>query len=148
MFVKVVDILQYSCNKITGNTMILHVNNIESTCNNYSKFETYTGNRKQMQILRAKLQENRYLLLYQILLLTLTPVLMPVLYTGEDFLSRVFEKLPGTESAFTVEDHWLLTHGELLSLYFTCFVAREIFGQPLTASTDGVFRDHYSKVAT
>lgn len=52
------------------------------------------------------------------LLMTLTPVLMLVLYTGEDFLSRVFEKLPGTESAFTVEDHWLHTQiGELLSLY-------------------------------
>lgn len=47
------------------------------------------------------------------LLMTLTPVLMLVLYTGEDF-----EKLPGTESAFTVEDHWLHTQiGELLSLY-------------------------------
>lgn len=40
----------------------------------------------------------------------LTPVLMPVLYTGEDFLSRVFEKLPGTESAFFIEHHWLHTH--------------------------------------
>lgn len=146
MFVKVVDILHYSCNMIRYYDDFCI--NIKSTCNNWLKFETYTDNRIQMQILRAKLQENMYLLLYQILLLTLTPVLMPVLYTGEDFLSRVFEKLSGTESAFIIEDHWLHTHGELLSLYQTCFVARQIFGQPLTASTDGVFRDHYSRVST
>lgn len=32
-----------------GNTMILHVNNIKSKCNNCSKFKTYTGNRKQIK---------------------------------------------------------------------------------------------------
>lgn len=72
---------------------------------------------------------------------------MPVLYTGEDFLSRVFEKLPGTESAFFIEHHWLHTHWGTPEPVLDLFCC-QIFGQPLTASTDGVFRDHYSKVAT
>lgn len=55
MFVKVVDILHYSCNMIRYYDDFCI--NIKSTCNNYSKFETYTGNRKQMQMLRAKLME-------------------------------------------------------------------------------------------
>lgn len=61
MFVKVVDILQNSCNKIP--VIRWFCINIKSTCNNWLKFETYTDNRIQMQILRAKLQENMYLLI-------------------------------------------------------------------------------------
>lgn len=34
-------------------------------------------------------------------------VLMFVLYIGEDFLLRVFEKLLGIELVFIIEDYWL-----------------------------------------